>query len=226
MNRAKRADGLFERRPGALHVVPAIREEPLMVEGAVADRWWGLGAVERARVSAFLSGASVPGIAFEVYADARLPEQLVRDLACGGMLLRAAFPLLARSVIGVERQGAQTIARVRCLGDHSGAFLRILSPTGRCVAFDVIHRIVSSAESDLRHRVAIDVRAIVVQLVRHRRADADPPPADRAGAAEELRAPRSPRLHFSSACMEAITPLAASESSPSARSKNARSSSP
>jgi hypothetical protein len=54
---------------------------------------------------------------------------------------------------------------VRCEGGQTGAFFGLLSPTGRSVAFEVVHRIASGPGHLTKHQVAIDIRRIVVQLV-------------------------------------------------------------
>jgi hypothetical protein len=168
MNATNCTDGPFCARFRLLQIVPAPREPAegdLAIDGAVATTWRALGGVERARTSAFLSGAQGPDGAYDVYPDAALPEEFACDFACGGPTLRAAFPHLVRRVIGIDRRGERITVRVACVGDQRGAFFCILSPTGRRVAFDVVHRIVIREGRVAEHRVAIDIRAIVLQLV-------------------------------------------------------------
>jgi hypothetical protein len=83
----------------------------------------------------------------------------VRDLETGGARLRAAFPGLARRVTAIERASGAIEIRVACEGAHDGEFYGFLRASGRRVRFDERH-VVSGA----RHRIAIDLRAIVRQM--------------------------------------------------------------
>jgi hypothetical protein len=161
-----------ERRCGAwshlLHVVPPLPEradgELMIDDEAVAARWRPLGEALRARVSAFLDVARWPGAPYDVRAAAPIPEDFARDLATGGATLRSAFPGLVRRVHAVHHAGDAITVHVRCVGEQRGAFFRILSPTARRVTFDVVHVVDVRGERVAEHRVALDLRAIVLQL--------------------------------------------------------------
>jgi ketosteroid isomerase-like protein len=134
--------------------------------------WRALDDAMRARIESFLTpAAEVLGNA-PFSPEGPLPPDFARDLATGGHALRAAFPALARRVVGVTREGETIAVRVRCEGDHDGPFFRILSPTGRRVSFDVTHHLVVRDGVVVVHRVAIDVRAIVVRIALSEKRDA------------------------------------------------------
>jgi hypothetical protein len=169
MNATMYVMGAGEARSPVLRVVPPLddrSDRDLRLDAGVGPHWRALSAGGRAGVAAFLGGArGLELLGFEC-TDPTLPEDFARDVAAGGKLLRAAFPDLVRSVKSVDRTGPDEIlVRVGCEGHHGAAFFGILSPTGRRVAFDVVHSLVVSEGNVVQHRVTLDVPAIISQLV-------------------------------------------------------------
>ena len=91
------------------------------------------------------------------------PPTFVDDLAAGGLGLRAAFPRLARRIVGIDA-GDRVVVRVACDGTHDGDFYGFLIATGRRVRFDERHELLVRGGELAAHRVEIDLRAIVRQL--------------------------------------------------------------
>jgi hypothetical protein len=168
MNATMYATCPLGERPPLLRVVPAPKETAdadLRIDAGVAIQWRALPAAGRARLSAFLAGARGGEFPRCECTNAALPEAFARDLAYGGPLLRAAFPELVRCVKRVDRRTDRVVVRVACEGRHDGAFFGILSPTGRHVAFDVVHDFAMRDGYVVEHRVSLDVPAILSQLV-------------------------------------------------------------
>lgn len=163
-----RPDGSGGKPPNLLHVVPPpslAAADSVEVDEHATGGWMSSGEVVRAQVSAFLSGIWWRESALDVSTEKGLPEEFAVDLARGGPLLRAAFPDLRRRVIEVAQSPSLVSVRVRCEGGQTGPFFGLLSPTGRAVAFDVVHLIAAGTGHLARHQVAVDMRRIVVQLV-------------------------------------------------------------
>ncbi len=126
--------------------------------------WSALDEALRSRIEAFLTPAAGAFGSARFSPEGTLPFDFTRDLSTGGQALRAAFPALERRVVEVTHDDEGIAVRVRCEGDHEGPFFRIFSPTGRRVSFDVAHHLVVRDGVVVEHRVAIDVRALVVLI--------------------------------------------------------------
>ena len=148
-------------------------EEPdkLRVANAVTAAWSRAGENVHARVDAYLSSTETAS-ACEL--DLPLPSPLATDLSRGGVVLRATFPTLTRNVIAVAEVSGGIVIRVRYEGKSGGTFYGILAPTNRPVAFDVVHRLDVTSGRVVRHRVEIDMRGILRQVVGRRRPEAAP----------------------------------------------------
>jgi predicted ester cyclase len=93
-----------------------------------------------------------------------VPETFARDLARGGGGFRAAFPQLVRRVVKIAASPGRICVRVVCLGEHVGPFFELLTPTGRWVGFHVDHHFAVVAEHVVDDCIAMNLRALVVQL--------------------------------------------------------------
>ena len=135
-----------------LEVAPRIRAE-----------WGALDSRARLRVAAlFDPSCAAAGRAFVVGGD--LPELFARDLARGGGGFRVAFPRLVRRVVNIAAAPDRISVRVVCRGEHAGPFFELLTPTRRWVRFDVDHRLVVVGHQVVEDCIALNVRALVVQL--------------------------------------------------------------
>jgi hypothetical protein len=135
----------------------------LEVAPRVSAQWRALDSGVREQVAAlFDRSCAVVGRAFAV--RGRVPELFARDLACGGGGFRAAFPFLVRRVVRIAASPDSVSVRVVCRGQHVGTFFELLTPTRRWVRFHVDHRLAVIGDHVVEHCVALDLRALVVQL--------------------------------------------------------------
>jgi hypothetical protein len=135
----------------------------LEIAPGVSTAWNALAPGLRHRVAALFDRSCAPAArSFEV--EGRMPEDFARDLACGGCGFRAAFPTLTRRIVAIVGTPSHPLVRVVCQGKHLAPFFDLLAPTGRRVQFDVMHRLVVGGDHLIEDRVALDLRAIVLQL--------------------------------------------------------------
>jgi predicted ester cyclase len=137
----------------------------LEVPRALVSGWEAIDPRARERVDTLFRGdRPVPSIlAFAVEGDC--PSAFVRDLACGGAAFREAFPLLSRRVVEIADAADSVVVRVSHEGDHTGTFFELVCPTYRTVCFEVVHRLVLDGALLREHRIVVDVRQIILQLV-------------------------------------------------------------
>ena len=135
----------------------------LEVAPTVSAKWGALDSRVRQRVAAlFDRSCVVAGQGFAV--RGKVPEMFARDLACGGGGFRAAFPLLVRRVVKIAAWPDRISVRVVCGGEHVGPFFELMTPTRRWVRFHVDHRLAVIGDHVVEDCIAVDLRALVVQL--------------------------------------------------------------
>lgn len=144
----------------------------LEVSPSLAGRWSELPPAVQRYLGTYLTAAGPrpfePGdrpSSVEVTGPAPLPTNFAEDLAIGAPRMRSAFPALARRLDAVSGQGGTISVRIACEGTHDGAFFGYMLPTRRRVRFYEVHNLVVDGDRIVADQVAIDVRAIVRQLV-------------------------------------------------------------
>lgn len=143
--------------------VTRISVADLEVAPRVSAEWRALDSAIRQRVAA-LFGPS-PGVAGRPFAvRGTVPETFARDLGRGGGGFRAAFPWLVRRVVKIAASPDRICVRVVCRGEHVGQFFELLTPTGRWVRFHVDHHFAVVGEHVVDDCIAMNLRALVVQL--------------------------------------------------------------
>lgn len=136
------------------------------------DRWRELDPTSRAYVDDYLGLARGPGADAIVATGTRLgvaaaptlPPAFAEDLVGGAHALRAAFPVLRRTLVGIRYTGARVVVRIVCEGVHAEPFFGILRATQRPVRFVEEHRLHAEGGRLCAARVSIDVRSIIRQL--------------------------------------------------------------
>jgi SnoaL-like polyketide cyclase len=153
------------------------RIRDLEVPRALVAGWEAIDPRARERVDTLFRGdRPIPSIV-AVAVDGDCPPAFARDLACGGGAFREAFPLLSRRVVEIADATDSVVVRVGHEGHHTGTFFELVRPTYRTVCFEVVHRLVLDGALLREHRIVVDVRQIILQLV----ARTAPPSVSHAG---------------------------------------------
>ncbi len=138
--------------------------DALHVTTEVGSRWNELPPRVHAYLRGFLtlaSGGEQPD--HVAAADLAVPPSFHNDLIGGAPRLRAAFPGLAREVIGIEG-GDHLVVRIACTGTHDGPFFGFMVATGRRVRFEELHVLRVRNGRVVEDEIAIDMRLIIRQL--------------------------------------------------------------
>jgi hypothetical protein len=155
---------VYEAKGGPLGLVPVRPAvDDLEIALGVNAAWNTLALSLRRRVATlFDRPCAVAVCSYEI--EGPMPEDFARDLAWGGFRFRAAFPTLRRRVVAIVATPSHTFVRIACQGEHVAPFFDLLAPTKRSVQFDVTHRLVIAGDDRIEDRIALDLRAIVLQL--------------------------------------------------------------
>jgi predicted ester cyclase len=141
-------------------------EDNLIVRPSQARDWSALHQSLRAQLCAFLSSSvwAIRQFTAPYRSRTELPDRFAKDLAKGGLQMRAAFPFLTRTLERVAVSSTGASVTVTSVGANSAPFFDIFSATGRVVRFSELHELVVDAGVLVEDQVTLDVRVLVCQL--------------------------------------------------------------